>query len=332
MYMFWENVNVFITGADGFVGSWITRELVEKGANVTILVRDLVPRSSLKLMPEVYSNLNSIVEGSITDYKLVERIFNEYEVEACFHLAAQAIVGAANRSPISTFESNIMGTWNVLEAARTSKLLEGIVIASSDKAYGDQEKLPYSEDMCLKGVHPYDVSKVCADLLAQSYHATYGLPLGITRCANIYGGGDLNFSRIIPGTIRSIYLDQDPIIRSDGTLVRDYIYVLDPVNGYITLGEMLNKRSIKGQAFNFGSNQPITVLELVEKLIKLYGKSHLKPNIIGKGKAFGEIEKQYLSSIKAKEELGWTPEHDLNTGLKKTIKWYEEYFNLNLQI
>ncbi len=255
--MFWKNINVFITGADGFVGSWITKELVHQGANVTILVRDLVPRSPLRSMPEEFSNLTSVVVGSITDYKTIERAFNEYEVEACFHLAAQTIVGTANRSPLSTFESNILGTWNVLEAARTSKLLQRIVIASSDKAYGDQE-LPYSEDMCLKGIHPYDVSKVCADLLAQSYYTTYGLPVGITRCANIYGGGDLNFSRIVPDTIRSIYHNQDPIIRSDGTPVRDYLYVMDTVNGYLTLGEMLNKKSINGQAFNFGSNQPIT--------------------------------------------------------------------------
>jgi len=228
----WKDRNVFVTGATGFVGSWVIKALVEKGANVIILVRDHKPKSALKYMPDVQSNLGAVITGSITEYRVVERIFNEYEIDTCFHLAAQAIVAAANRSPLSTFESNIKGTWNILEAARNAPLLERMVVASSDKAYGEHDRLPYTEEYCLRALHPYDASKACADILARTYFNTYELPVAVSRCANIYGGGDLNFSRIVPDTIRSIIQGKNPIIRSDGTPVRDYMYILDAVNAF----------------------------------------------------------------------------------------------------
>jgi CDP-glucose 4,6-dehydratase len=323
--MNWKNRNVFVTGANGFIGSWITKALVEKGANVVILIRDEIPASPLSYMGDICNKLGGIVRGSITDYATVERIFNEYEVNTCFHLAAQAIVGVANRSPLSTFESNIKGTWNVLEAARNAKTLEKVIVASSDKAYGEHEKLPYSEEFCLSASHPYDASKACADILAKTYFNTYGLPVAVTRCANIYGGGDLSFSRIIPDTIRSVLFDRNPIIRSDGTPVRDYLYIADAVDAYLTLAEKLEK--VKGEAFNFGTNSPIGVLELVNKIIKISGKTHLKPII--KREAEGEINRQYLSGEKARRMLGWKPRYNLDKGLKETIAWYNKYFKVH---
>lgn len=323
---FWQDRNVFVTGATGFVGSWVVKALVEKGANVTILVRDTKPKSVLKYMPDILSNLGAVITGSLTEYEVVERIFNEYEINTCFHLAAQAIVAAANRSPLSTFESNIKGTWNILEAARNAPLLEGMVVASSDKAYGDHDKLPYTEEYCLRALHPYDASKACTDILARTYFNTYGLPVVVSRCANTYGGGDLNFSRIVPDTIRSIIQDKNPIIRSDGTPIRDYMYILDAVNAFLTLAERIDDKNVLGQAFNFGTERPITVLDLVNKIIDISEKTTLKPEIKGKGKPKGEIDKQYLSIEKAKRVLGWEPQYNLDEGLKETIDWYRAYF------
>jgi CDP-glucose 4,6-dehydratase len=323
---FWTNKNVFVTGANGFVGSWLTKSLVKKRANVIILVRDTIPSSTLRYINGIYEKLGGIVSGSTVDYSLVERIFNEYEIDTCFHLAAQTIVGIANRSPLSTFESNIKGTWNILEAARNSELLERLVVASSDKAYGKHERLPYREDYCLHASHPYDASKACTDILAYTYYYTYELPVAITRCANIYGGGDLNFSRLIPGTIRSLSLDEKPVIRSDGTPVRDYIYILDTINAYLTLAEQLHRKDVKGQAFNFGTETPINVVDLVNKILHIYGKTDLKPVILGKGKPKGEIDVQYLSIDKARKVLEWAPQYDLDAGLKETILWYKTFF------
>jgi CDP-glucose 4,6-dehydratase len=319
--MNWKDKNVFVTGANGFLGSWVTKALTEKGANVVIIVMDEISDPPLDYMSDVYDKLSGIVSGNITDLATVERIFNEYEVSTCFHLAAQALVGIANKSPLSTFESNIKGTWNILEAARTSKTFEGMVVASSDKAYGEHENLPYTEEFCLNALHPYDASKACADILSRTYFNTYGMGVAVTRCANIYGGGDLNFSRIVPDTLRSVLSDTSPIIRSDGTPVRDYMYIEDAVGAYLTLAENLEKA--KGEAFNFGTNSPISVLELVDKIIKISGKTHLKPTI--KGEAKGEINRQYLYSEKAAKKLGWKPEYDLERGLEETIAWYGKY-------
>ena len=264
-----------------------------------------------------------MVNGCLEDYSLIERTLNEYEMDTIFHLGAQTIVGSANRSPIGTFESNIKGTWNLLEAARSSKLIERIIIASSDKAYGEQEKLPYTEDMPLKGRHVYDVSKSCADLVAQSYYYTYGLPIGITRCGNFYGGGDLNFNRLIPGTTKSVLNNERPVIRSDGKYIRDYIYILDAVEAYLLLAEKLDNPAIRG-TFNFSNESQVTVLDVVKMILKLMNREDLEPLILNEAK--GEIKHQYLSAGKAREMLGWKPKYDLEKGLKETIEWYKKFF------
>ncbi|MFA5032615.1 MAG: GDP-mannose 4,6-dehydratase [bacterium] len=323
---FWKDKNVFVTGCTGLLGSWLTKALVEKEANVVGLIRDLVPKSNLN-----WSGFNdkiNIVRGEVEDYFLLERTINEYEIDTVFHLAAQTIVTTANRNPISTFESNIKGTWNILEACRRNPLVKRIIVASSDKAYGDQEKLPYNEKNSLEGRHPYDVSKSCTDLVSQSYYHTYNLPVCITRCGNFYGGGDLNFNRIVPGTIRSVFNNESPIIRSDGTLIRDYFYIEDAVESYLLLAEKMEKLKIQGEAFNFSNEIQITVLELVNKIIKLMG-SELTPKILNQ--APNEIKHQYLSAKKAKDILSWTPQYNLDDGLKKTIEWYKDFLNNSLK-
>ncbi|MDP7179752.1 MAG: GDP-mannose 4,6-dehydratase [Candidatus Woesearchaeota archaeon] len=316
---FWEGKNVLITGANGFIGSYVTKALVDKGANVTALIRDKIPNSNLILSGT--ANKINLIEGCLTDIDVIKRALNEYEIDTIFHLAAQAIVTTANRSPLSTFESNIKGTWNVLEACRLHELTKRVVIASSDKAYGDQEKLPYTEESPLLGLYPYDASKACADILSQSYHKTYKLPVAITRLANTYGGGDLNFSRIIPDTIRAIINNKAPIIRSDGTPVRDYMYVEDAASAYITLAENLDNEEVVGKGFNFGTNTPVSVIELVNKMLKA-ANSELKPVIQGTAKS--EIDKQYLDSSKVKRIMGWEPKFSLDEGLKATIEWYNQ--------
>ena len=317
---FWKSRNVFITGCTGLLGSWLTKALVERGANVTGLIRDLVPKSNLN-----WSGFNdkiNIVRGEMENYFLLERTINEYEIDTVFHLAAQTIVPIANRNPLSTFESNIKGTWNILEACRRSALVKRIVVASSDKAYGGQEKLPYNENTSLEGRHPYDVSKSCADLLCRAYFETYGLLVCITRCGNFYGGGDLNFNRIIPGTIRCILNNERPIIRSDGTLIRDYFYIEDAVGAYLLLAEKIEELNMQGEAFNFSNEIQVTVLELVNKVIKLM-ESNLKPKILSK--AANEIKHQYLSANKAKKMLGWKPKYTLEEGLVRTVGWYRTF-------
>lgn len=318
---FWNHKNVFVTGGTGLLGPWLIKELASGGANVTALVRDEVAKSNF--FKWGHNEHVNCVYGCLTNYHLIERVLNEYEIDAVFHLGAQAIVMTANRSPLSTFESNIKGTWNVLEAVRNSSLVKGIVVASSDKAYGTQKVLPYREEAPLQGEHPYDVSKSCADLLAQSYHKTYGIPVGITRCGNFYGGGDLNFNRIVPGTIRSILHNEAPLIRSDGTYIRDYIYIKDAINAYMLLGENVAKPNVRGQAFNFSYNNKSTVLEIVNTIIRLM-QSDLKPKILNE--ASGEIKHQYLSSEKARAVLGWQPAYSVEDGLKETIAWYKEFF------
>ncbi|MDU3408155.1 MULTISPECIES: GDP-mannose 4,6-dehydratase [Clostridium] len=317
---FWNNKNVFITGGTGFLGSYLVKKLVNYGANVTILVRDYIPQSNI-YVGEEYKKVN-VVHGALEDYLLIERTLGEYEIDTVFHLAAQAIVGVANRNPLGTFKSNIEGTWNILEAARKSPSIKRVIVASSDKAYGDQEKLPYDENMPLQGKHPYDVSKSCADLIAQTYYETYKLPVCITRCGNLYGGGDLNFNRIIPQSIQSILNNEAPVIRSDGSFIRDYFYIEDAVDAYINLAEKVVELNLGGQAFNFSNEIQLTVLELVNKILKIMGSS-MKPIILNQGS--NEIIHQYLSAKKARTVLGWSPNYTIDEGLSKTIEWYKDF-------
>ena len=320
---YWQDRAVFVTGATGLVGSWVVKALLSQGANVTTLIRDWIPTCEL-VQSGALSKAN-VVRGDIRDLDLMDRILIEHEIKTVIHLAAQTIVGIANRSPISTFETNVQGTWNLLEAARRIGSVDQLVIASTDKAYGVQEVLPYDEETPLQGTHPYDVSKSCADLIAQAYFHTYALPVVITRCGNFYGGGDLNWNRIVPGTIRSVLRGQAPVIRSDGLFVRDYFYVEDGAYSYLHLAESLIKQpELAGEAFNFSNEQPVTVLELVELILELMDAKSLTPVILNH--AANEIPKQFLSSQKARRLLQWSPEYDLSTGLRRTIAWYEAYF------
>ncbi|MED4526160.1 MULTISPECIES: GDP-mannose 4,6-dehydratase [Bacillus amyloliquefaciens group] len=318
---FWKNKNVFVTGCTGLLGSSLVKELIDQGANVTGLVRDTVPKSNL-YQGEQVKQMN-IVHGALEDLDVIERALGEYEIDTVFHLAAQAIVGVANRNPISTFEANILGTWNILEACRRHPLIKRVIVASSDKAYGDQPTLPYDENMPLQGKHPYDVSKSCADLLSHTYFNTYGLPVCITRCGNLYGGGDLNFNRIIPQTIQLVLNGEAPEIRSDGTFIRDYFYIEDAVEAYLLLAEKMEELNLAGEAFNFSNEIQLTVLELVEKILKAMD-SDLKPKVLNQGSH--EIKHQYLSAEKARRLLNWTPAHTIDEGLEKTIEWYKAFF------
>jgi CDP-glucose 4,6-dehydratase len=297
------------------------KRLVESGADVVCLVRDWIPQSELVrtgLIERV-----KIVRGDIRDQVVLERALGEYEIDTVIHLAAQTIVTIANRNPISTFETNVAGTWNLMEACRRSPKVKQIVVASSDKAYGDQEELPYREDTPLQGQHPYDVSKSCADLIAKTYAVSYDLPVAITRCGNFYGGGDLNWNRIIPGTIRSILRGQNPIIRSDGKYVRDYFYAEDGAEAYMLLAEQLAaKPELKGEAFNFSNEIQMTVSEIVNEILKLMGSS-LQAEV--RNETRNEILHQYLSAEKARAQLNWSPLFALNEGLSRTIQWYKKF-------
>lgn len=318
----WHGRNVLVTGAGGFVGSSLANRLVDLGASVTVILRDQVGRSNFQRLG-LGTRVN-VVRGSITDYSLVERTCNEYEIDTCFHLAAQAIVGAANRSPLFTFDSNIRGTWTVLEACRVSKLVQSVVVASSDKAYGTQAILPYTEDMPLLGSNPYDASKVCTEVVANCYKHSFGLRLAIARCANIYGPGDFNYSRLIPGTMRAAILGERPIIRSDGTPVRDYLHVEDAVTAYLILAENVARPDVCGEAFNFGANTPISALDLVRRVLQVCGRPDIEPDVQGRGKLADEIDRQYLSSARAASVLGWAPSIRLEDGLAMTAEWYRE--------
>jgi CDP-glucose 4,6-dehydratase len=315
---FWQDRPVLVTGATGLVGGWLTRRLIDARADVVCLVRDWVPNRELiksNLIEEV-----TVVRGDLRDRDLLERTIGEYETDTVIHLAAQAIVCVANRNPISTFESNIQGTWNLLEACRRSPGVRSIVVASSDKAYGSQEILPYNENTPLRGQHPYDVSKSCADLITHAYAKTYDLPVAVTRCGNFFGGGDLNWNRIVPGTIRSVLRGERPVIRSDGHFVRDYFYVEDGAAAYMLLAEQLYDRpELRGQAFNFSYESQVTVLCLVKEILRIM-ESSLEPEV--RNEASHEIRRQYLSAERARTVLGWKPLFTLQEGLARTIPWY----------
>lgn len=320
---FWSERRVFVTGATGIVGSWLVKNLLAAGAYVVVLIRDADPQAELFRSGDHHKT--SIVNGRLEDYLTLERAINEHEIDTVFHLAAQPIVGVAHRAPLQTFEANIRGTYHVLEACRThSQLVSRVVVASSDKAYGTQPHLPYTEDMPLQGRYPYEVSKSCTDLLSQAYFHTYNLPVAIARCGNIYGGGDINWSRIIPGTIRSLLHGERPIIRSDGTFIRDYIYVKDVARAYMTLAEQMETAPVPGEAFNFSPERALTVLELVDIIRQIMDCEHIKPDI--QNTAVGEIHSQYLDATKAKKRLGWQPQFSLTQGLTETAAWYRMFF------
>ena len=321
---FWQVKRVFVTGCNGFLGSWVVQALVRQGACVVGLVRDHVPQSML--FRNGIAGQIRIVHGELNDIALLERILAEYEVETIFHLAAQTIVGIANRSPLSTFETNIRGTWHVLEAARRAAGVNSIVVASSEKAYGEPQALPFVEEHPLHGRHPYDVSKSCVDLIAQTYATTYRLPVAITRFSNLYGGGDLNWNRLIPGTIRSVLRGKPPLIRSDGTFKRDYVYVEDAVTAYLTLARRAAQPGVCGEAFNFGLGQPVTALEVVQTIIEVSEHPDLQPVILDEVKH--EIRDEYLSPQKAHTVLGWQPQESLASGLSRTMDWYRAYLGL----
>lgn len=322
--MSWQRRRVLVTGATGFVGSWLVRRLLECNAEVVALVRDWDPQSQLIRSRDI--NQVRVVNGALEDYATLERTINEHEPDTVFHLGAQTLVGTALRNPLPTFESNIRGTFNLLEACRAHKdIVKSIIVASSDKAYGSVEQLPYTEDMPLRGEHPYDVSKSCADLITHTYAHTYDLPVNVTRCGNVYGGGDLNWSQLVPGTIRSVLEDKRPLLRSDGNYTRDFIFVSDIVDAYLLLASRTGETDLRGEAFNFGMQNRMTVLGLTQLILRLMKREELQPIILNQARA--EIRDQSLASTKAHRLLGWTPTHTLEQGMAATIDWYRTYLN-----
>jgi CDP-glucose 4,6-dehydratase len=316
----WTDRRVLVTGATGLVGSWLSRRLVDEGAYVVALVADHDPQSEL-VRSGTISRL-SVVDGRLEDAAAVERAIVGHEVDTVLHLGAQTIVGTAHRSPRATFESNIQGTWNVLDACRLhASLVQRIVVASSDKAYGTQA-LPYTEDMPLEGRHPYEVSKSCTDLITTSYATTYGLPAVIARCGNIYGGGDLNWSRIVPGTFRSLLRGEQPVLRSDGTFLRDYLHVDSVVDAYLLLAEHAERPELAGRAFNFSDGAPLSVRAIYEACCEAAAMPGVEPLVLGT--AVGEIKDQYLDASRAREELGWKGTVGLEEGLARTFAWYAD--------
>jgi CDP-glucose 4,6-dehydratase len=318
----WRGSSVLVTGAQGFIGSWLAERLLDRGARVVVPRRDFDPEARFRT--DRVEERCTIVLADLLDYESLLRVLNEHEVGVIFHLAAQTIVGTANRSPLSTFESNIRGTYNLLEACRTLEgSVERVVVASSDKAYGAHDELPYSEDFALRPSYPYDVSKACTDLIARSYAATYGLSVAVTRLANVYGGGDLNWSRIVPDSARALARGERPRIRSDGTPERDYLYVEDAVDAYLAVARSLDRMELRGRAWNAGAEAPLSVRELVDRLIAVSGRD-VEPDVQGEGTPHGEIDRQFLDSTAIREELGWTPQVELDEGLRRAWAWYEE--------
>lgn len=320
---FWRDRPVLITGGTGLVGSWLTQRLMSAGASVVALVRDWVPQSELVRSRAI--ERVTVVRADVRDQEVLERALGEYEIDTVFHLAAQTIVGVANRNPAGTLDVNVRGTWAMLEACRRNAKVAQVIVASSDKAYGYCETLPYSESVPLRGRHPYDVSKSCADLISQMYAASYGMRVAVARCGNFYGGGDLNWTRIVPGTIRSLTRGKRPIVRSDGKFVRDYFYVEDGAAAYMTLAHALAERpDLAGEAFNFSLDDPLTVFEMVER-IKVAMGINLDPLILNQ--ASNEIPTQYLDSSKARNVLGWRPLFTFDQGLARTVAWYRNFLD-----
>ncbi|RMF91734.1 MAG: NAD-dependent epimerase/dehydratase family protein [Nitrospinota bacterium] len=322
--MNWNQCRVFVTGATGIVGSWLVKQLLQKGAYLVTLIRDWDPQSELIRSGTIRQT--SVVHGALEDYATLERAINEQEIDTVFHLGAQTIVGTALRNPLPTFEANIRGTYNLLEACRIHQdLVKRVVVASSDKAYGEAPILPYTEEMPLQGQHPYDVSKSCTDLLAMAYAHTYHLPVTVARCGNIYGGGDLNWSRIVPGTIRSVLQNRRPVLRSDGQYTRDYLFVLDVVEAYLLLASRTPEEGIRGEAFNFSTEHPVQVLDITQRILSLMERTDLEPHILNQARA--EIRDQHLDASKAKRLLHWKAQYSLEEGLSRTIDWYRAFLS-----
>lgn len=326
--MSWRDKSILVTGAQGFIGSWLVSRLLEEGARVVVLRRDIPAESRFGV--EGLEKRCDVVLGDLVDYESLVRSLNEYEVKAVFHLGAQTIVGTANRSPLSTYETNIRGTYLLLEACRAVGVvgdgIERVVVASSDKAYGSHDDLPYSEDFALQPRYPYDVSKAATDMIARSYAVTYGLPVAVTRLANVYGGGDFNFSRIVPDTARALVRGDRPVIRSDGTPERDYIYAPDAVDAYLAIARSLDDPAMHGRAWNAGAGRPYSVKEMVSRLVAVSGRE-VEPDIQGEGTPHGEIDRQFLDSSRIRDELGWEPRWELDDGLRETWTWYERHLS-----
>lgn len=326
--MSWRDKSILVTGAQGFIGSWLVSRLLEEGARVVVLRRDIPAESRFGV--EGLEKRCDVVLGDLVDYESLVRSLNEYEVKAVFHLGAQTIVGTANRSPLSTYETNIRGTYLLLEACRAVGVvgdgIERVVVASSDKAYGSHDDLPYSEDFALQPRYPYDVSKAATDMIARSYAVTYGLPVAVTRLANVYGGGDFNFSRIVPDTARALVRGDRPVIRSDGTPERDYIYAPDAVDAYLAIARSLDDPAMHGRAWNAGAGRPYSVKEIVSRLVAVSGRE-VEPDIQGEGTPHGEIDRQFLDSSRIRDELGWEPRWELDDGLRETWTWYERHLS-----
>lgn len=319
---YWKGKKVFITGGTGFIGTWVVKALVDNGAEVVCLAKEMQKGSNFEKLG--LDKKVTLIFGDILDLNILKLSLEKYQIDSVFHLAAQPLVQIALKNPAETIYLNVVGTLNVIEACRLNPAIKRIVVASSDKAYGSTEKLPYDESFPLKGEYPYDVSKSCTDLIAQAYAKTYKMPIAITRCSNIYGGGDLNFDRIIPETIKHLIFNEDILIRSNGKFKREFFYVKDAALAYLILAENIEKLGLKGEAFNFGTDEPAVILDLVNKIIEVSGKKDAKVNILDTAKA--EIKDQYLSSEKARKMFGWAPKYSLKEGLKETYDWYSEYF------
>jgi CDP-glucose 4,6-dehydratase len=323
--MEWSGAPVLVTGAQGFIGSWLAERLLDAGAEVVVPLRDRVPGS--RFHADGIEERCTVVQADVSDYESLLRIIHQYRFTAIFHLAAQALVGIANRSPLATYESNVRGTYMLLEAIRAAGVVgdraERVVIASSDKAYGDVDTLPYREDQALEPTYPYDVSKACADLIARSYAVTFDMPVAVTRLANVYGGGDSNFSRIVPETMRAVVRGDRPVLRSDGTPERDFIYVEDAVDAYLAVADSLDRPELRGRAWNAGAGSAIPVMELVKRIVAVSGRD-VEPDVQGEGTPHGEIDRQYLDSTAIREELGWAPRWEIARGLEAAWAWYRD--------
>jgi len=316
----WLDKPVLVTGGTGLAGGWLVHRLAELHSRVICLVRDWVPDSTLL---RSFGTEAVLVFGDVRDQALLERVLGDYEIEMMFHLAAQTIVPIANRNPVETFDTNVRGTWAVLEACRRSPRVRAVIVASSDKAYGEHAELPYREDTPLSPTHPYDVSKAAADLIARSYASTYGLPVAITRAGNFFGGGDLNWSRVVPGTVRSALRGTRPIVRSDGSPLRDYLYIEDAIEAYLLLAEAVSNEKFRGAAVNISYERPLSVEAVVAAVLDAVG-SDLEPAV--ESTATHEIQDQYLDATLARKQLGWVPRYDFDEGIRRTVEWYREHF------